>query len=158
MKFTTHHYNDDIDNNGTHLHGYISITFADLVAKLGPPTDADAYKIDYEWIIKFDDGKKTVATIYNWKNGKNYCGDGGMDVKDITEWHIGGHTIDAIKCVKKLFPNHKIETLRDTMTFLRKSLAVAIMIGFIVSSAVIYGVRTITTSSDPVSCEEFNEK
>jgi hypothetical protein len=31
-----------------------------------------------------------VATIYNWKNGKNYCGEMGEPVEKMTYWHIGG--------------------------------------------------------------------
>ena len=50
---------------------------------------SDEYKTDVNWGLEFEDG--TIATIYNWKNGKNYCGERGLPVEDITEWHIGGH-------------------------------------------------------------------
>ena len=74
---------------GTCLQGYVKTTFDNLVKAFGQPGPSDGYKSDAEWIVKFDDG--TVVTIYNWKNGKNYCGDQGLDVEDIREWNVGGH-------------------------------------------------------------------
>ena len=34
-----------------------------------------------------------VATIYNWKNGKNYLGAQGLKTEDILIWNIGGESI-----------------------------------------------------------------
>ena len=80
----------DICVNGTCLVTEIIVGYDILVSKFGPPiSTTDAYKTDAEWDIEFEDG--TVATIYNWKDGKNYCGDRGLEVEDIKEWHIGGH-------------------------------------------------------------------
>ena len=76
--------------NGTCLQGYINTSYRDLVECFGEPhCDGDGYKVDAEWMLRFEDG--TVATIYNWKDGKNYCGEDGLAVEDITEWHIGGY-------------------------------------------------------------------
>jgi hypothetical protein len=78
------------DVNMTSLQGYIQTSYADLVGCFGEPTcDGDGYKVDAEWIVTFADG--VVATIYNYKTGRNYCGEEGQDVEDITQWHIGGH-------------------------------------------------------------------
>jgi len=80
---------NDTDTNGTCLQGYLTATYEVLVSKLGDPSDGyDDYKSDAEWHLEFEDG--SVATIYNWKNGKNYCGDEGLSLEEITEWHIGG--------------------------------------------------------------------
>lgn len=77
------------NSNMTCLQGYITTTYADLVGCFGNPTcDGDGYKVDAEWIITFDDG--VVATIYNYKDGPNYCGQHGTPVENITDWHIGG--------------------------------------------------------------------
>lgn len=90
------------DVSGTSLQGYISIPFANLVEVLGEPhSDGDGYKVDAEWILKFDNG--TIATIYNYKDGPNYCGQDGTPVKDIVDWHIGGHSKMAEKMVHELF-------------------------------------------------------
>jgi hypothetical protein len=75
MNFQTH--NDiDIDPSGTCLQGYIVKYYDQLVDLLGEPTSGDGYKVDAEWLIKFDDG--TVATIYNYKDGINYRFTTGM--------------------------------------------------------------------------------
>ena len=86
--FYTH--NDiEIDINGTSLRGYLEVSYKDLVRKLGRPSNHfDDYKSDAQWLVRWDDGDK--ATIYNWKNGKNYCGSEGLNTEDITRWNVGG--------------------------------------------------------------------
>jgi hypothetical protein len=90
-----------IDNthkaNRTSLQGYLTQSFAQLVAAFGEPTCGDGYKIDASWEIEFEGG--TVATIYNWKNGPSYCGDDGPQVEQITEWNIGGFDDNAVFAV-----------------------------------------------------------
>ncbi len=94
-----------VDVNGTSLQGRIHTSFDDLADCFGEPTsDGDGYKIDVEWEIQFVDG--TVATIYNWKNGKNYCGDEGDDSTDITDWHIGAHNLKAVEQVHAAMDAH----------------------------------------------------
>ncbi len=78
----------NVHNINTGLIGEISTTYRKLVMLFGEPTFVDCEKVDVEWKIKFRDGK--IATIYNWKDGKNYRGENGLDVENITDWHIGG--------------------------------------------------------------------
>jgi len=79
----------------TWLQGRIDVEYAKLVKVFGEPiSKVDEYKSDAEWHILFEDG--ILATIYNYKDGKNYLGDKGMLVKDITEWHIGGKTHKSV--------------------------------------------------------------
>ena len=88
MKFQNGDFGQEL--NFSSLQGYINTSYADLVACFGAPEAGfDDYKCDCEWNIKFADG--VVASIYNWKNGKNYCGAAGLAVEDITDWHVGGH-------------------------------------------------------------------
>ena len=92
---------NDID--GTHLQGYIHATYYQLLEAFGKPHDnGDGYKTDVEWAFKFADG--TVATLYNWKNGKNYLGEAeGLELNDIYEWHVGGNSDKAVaKLLEKL--------------------------------------------------------
>ena len=92
---------DSNDANGTHLQGYVQVTYRELTDVFGRPhSDGDGYKVDAEWMIKFPDGE--VATIYNWKNGPNYCGDEGIPTRDITTWHIGGNKREVTKRVAEL--------------------------------------------------------
>lgn len=93
--------------NGTGLSGYIDISYADLVAKLGESTDYfDNYKSDAEWVIQFGNGR--IATIYNYKDGRNYMGAEGKDKEDIRGWHIGGKGQAVLISVSELFPGNVV--------------------------------------------------
>ena len=81
----------------TSLQGYITVPYQKLIETFGKPEEGDGYKVDAEWVIEFEDG--TIATIYNWKNGKNYCGSSGLPVSRIEEWNVGGKDKDAVKKV-----------------------------------------------------------
>ena len=89
---------------GTFLQGYIKATYEQLVKTFGEPHDPDGdnYKTDVEWAFEFADG--TIATLYNWKNGKNYLGEAeGLELNDIYEWHVGGNSDKAVaKLLEKL--------------------------------------------------------
>lgn len=90
--------------SGTCLEGEITADYSVLLSKLGPPGESfDNYKTDAEWIIEFEDG--SVATIYNWKDGKNYLGEGGLDLCDIKEWHVGGRSKEVVAWVNDLINN-----------------------------------------------------
>ena len=95
MKYQTHN-ETEVDTNMSHLQGYINADYEELVDAFGLPMryGFDDYKVDAEWHISFADG--TVASIYNWKNGRNYMGTQGMDVQDIREWHVGGYSKIAL--------------------------------------------------------------
>ena len=95
MKYKTHN-ETDIDTNMSHLQGYIKADYKELVQAFSSQLvrGFDDYKIDAEWHILFEDG--TVATIYNWKNGRNYMGEKGMDVEDMVEWNVGGFSTIAL--------------------------------------------------------------
>jgi len=85
--FTT----NNIDPTGTSLRGHLIACYTDLILKLGEPTnDFDDSKSDAAWHIRWNDG--VIATIYNWKNGKNYRGSQGLKTEDILNWNIGGLT------------------------------------------------------------------
>jgi len=75
---------------GTSLHGYVHTSYKTLRNLFGKPNlpKGQGGKIDAEWILETPYG---IASIYNYKDGKNYNGRNGTAVKDITEWHIGGH-------------------------------------------------------------------
>jgi major membrane immunogen (membrane-anchored lipoprotein) len=100
MKFTTHNQKE-INIDGTHLVGTLTANYADIKKIFGKSTENfDDYKCDAEWEIEFEDGK--VATIYNWKDGKNYCGKSGLPKSKITNWHIGGKDSSVIENLEKL--------------------------------------------------------
>ena len=92
MNFKTHN-DTTIDINGTSLQGEVTATYAELCDLFGGHHDGDGYKVDAEWYVQFADG--TIATIYNWKNGKNYCGESGQPLEQIDNWHIGGNSPQA---------------------------------------------------------------
>lgn len=99
MIIETHNTHDDIDVNMTSLQGYVTADYDVLCAMFGEPMDGDGYKVDAEWHVRFQPSN-LVASIYNWKNGRNYLGRDGQPVQSITEWNIGGHTQLAAKMVQ----------------------------------------------------------
>ena len=86
--------------NETSLKGYVEVGYDKLVELFGQPSPYDGYKTDGAWILEFSDG--LIATIYNWKNGRNYLGDRGKDIEDIFEWHIGGHKNQVVQRIKDI--------------------------------------------------------
>lgn len=85
----------------SHLVGRLNAHYADLVGVLGEPGEnSDPHKSDAEWLLGFPDG--TVATVYNYKDGRAYLGDEGKPVEEITDWHVGGHHPDALRLVIEL--------------------------------------------------------
>ena len=99
MRFEAVQNNPDYASaiNGTSLKGYVQVDYDTLETLFGQPTEGDGYKTDAEWLLVGDDG--TIASIYNWKNGRNYEGRGGYNTFDITDWHIGGHDMKAVSLV-----------------------------------------------------------
>lgn len=98
MDYITHNQRS-INIDGTHGQGTIHATYKQLVTAFGQPLAEgfDDYKSDAEWHVLFSNG--LVVTIYNWKNGRNYCGDEGTPTELITDWNIGSSSRDAIKLV-----------------------------------------------------------
>ncbi|MEO5349615.1 MAG: hypothetical protein H7836_08215 [Magnetococcus sp. YQC-3] len=97
MQFKTHN-NKDIDVNSSSLKGYIIYTYSKLVELFGKPRDCTGgYKTDAEWYIEWEDG--VVSTIYNYKTGKNYLGDEGLEVEEIMDWHVGGYNGNSYKYI-----------------------------------------------------------
>jgi len=83
---------------GTSYMGEIKIDYKKLVDTFGEFHYNDGYKIDAEWSFEFPDG--TIATIYNYKTGKNYLDDEGLETEEIKDWHIGGDNRKAVFWVK----------------------------------------------------------
>ena len=94
--------------SGTSYQGNIDISYAELVETLDEGTDYyDDYKSDAEWVIQFGSGQ--CATIYNYKDGRNYMGLEGKDKEDIRDWHIGGKSQAVLRKISELFPKHVVQ-------------------------------------------------
>lgn len=77
---------------GTSLSGYLNVSYQTLVELLGEPNaPVDGYKTDAEWHVKVKEegDAPAYATIYNYKDGKNYRGAEGLNVEHIKDWHVG---------------------------------------------------------------------
>jgi hypothetical protein len=105
MKMFLTHNDQHIDVNGTCLVGHITAHYSELVDVFGNPTEGDGYKVDAEWKIEFEDG--TVGTIYNWKNGPNYCGEHGKLPEFNTDWNVGGKGYDSWSFIDEVLINHR---------------------------------------------------
>ena len=113
MNFETHN-TTTINTDGSSLVGNVDVTYKELKSLFGAPIKRDDGKTDAQWQIKFSDG--TIASIYNWKDGKAYLGDSGLPVEQITDWHVGGFGAQALVLVqitlellREAKPKHKIE-------------------------------------------------
>lgn len=98
MKFKTHR--DNIPFVPSSRVGRVITTYKDIISTFGEPLEGDNDKTDAEWELLFEDG--TDATIYNYKDGKNYLGDEGQEVEEITDWHIGGSSIESLNRVTEV--------------------------------------------------------
>lgn len=90
-------HDNNIDICGTSLMGEIDCSYYLLKRLFGNPCNGDGYKIDAQWCLRFPCG--TIATIYNYKTGKNYNGKSGQATSRIRDWHIGGHDLKAVDLV-----------------------------------------------------------
>lgn len=99
LEYKTHN-DKHIFSGGTFVQGEIQCDYQRLVDLFGKPTGSDGYKSDAEWVIEFPDHAR--ATIYNWKNGRNYLGDAGLPVEQIGFWHVGGDAQQAHRLVSEL--------------------------------------------------------
>ena len=100
--FITHNDDDLIKIDGTSLQARLhNLTYATIIDTFGEPSDRfDNYKSDAEWIIQFDDGQ--VATLYNYKNGRNYMGPDAPSKYDITTWNVGGKSHEVVLRLRQL--------------------------------------------------------
>ena len=106
MKYKRHN-DKEICTDGTWLQGHVYCSYETLVSLFGEPSERyDDYKCDAHWDVELEDGE--VATIYNWKNGINYCGvKDGIPTEKITEWNIGGNTHKVAFAINHL-TNHSL--------------------------------------------------
>lgn len=108
MKFVTHNQSK-INVSGTHLQGHIDIEYSVLKKIFGKPQSDEGYKTDAEWYIQFEDG--TVATIYNWKNGKNYLGREGTAKTKITHWNVGGNSKEVVEKIQDILKSNLVPSI-----------------------------------------------
>jgi len=100
MNFKTHN-DKNVEIFGTSLQGYVSCDYKKIKSIFGKPVVFESgCKVDAEWGIEFENG--LVATIYNYKDGKNYNGKEGLPKTKITEWHIGGRDKSVVKLIQDL--------------------------------------------------------
>ena len=91
---------DNWTEEGTSYQDDLVISFDDIVRVFGKPNGQnDYYKIDAEWEIITPAG---IATIHNYKDGKNYLGPNGKSLNEITKWYIGGHSKKVVKYIKRV--------------------------------------------------------
>ena len=76
------------------LQGYVMAPYAAIVELLGSPNSpsTDAVRRHVEWLVRTPAGP---AWIYNWKIDLPP----GVSVEQITNWHVGGNTVDVVQCV-----------------------------------------------------------
>jgi hypothetical protein len=74
-------------------------TYKNIVKVFGKETiEGDGYKVQAEWHVVTPAG---FATIYDYKEGKQYCGKEGIPKTQVTNWHIGGATPEVVPYILK---------------------------------------------------------
>lgn len=87
---------------GSSLRGYLEAPYPEVVDRLGEPLHDDFDgKADAVWMVEFADG--TFASVYNYKDGRNYLGEEGIPTEELSHWHIGGKSERAAKLIHWLF-------------------------------------------------------
>jgi hypothetical protein len=89
----------------TCLQGYVTAKYSTLIALFGEAQVFASYKTDAEWDLMTPYGH---ATIYNYKDGKNYLGDEGLPTEEITDWHIGGANKDAVPFIQSIIEAYEL--------------------------------------------------
>ena len=118
MSYLTHN-EIFVNPTGTSLKGHIKCGYHLLVTLFGTPHKADEYKSDAGWDILFlddDDHKEIRVTIYNWKNGFNYCGANGTQTEQITDWNVGGNHNSAVNRIQEVIDTYILDCLENTIT------------------------------------------
>ena len=95
---------------GTCLQGYVSATYEELVAAFGTPLFGNGHTTQVEWVILLTDEDETryIATIYDWKCGDGYVGEGnGMPPEAITTWYIGGRKREVVRLIDRIMVETK---------------------------------------------------
>ena len=86
------------DIDFTSLMGEVECSYKQLVEVFGKETNkGDDYKSQAEWHIITPKG---IATVYDWKECKKYCGKEGISKQEVTDWHIGGNTVEVVGYIK----------------------------------------------------------
>jgi hypothetical protein len=88
--------------SGTCLQGYVTITYAELVAALGEPHMTYGDKTTAEWAFQYGDA---VFTIYDYKEDRTPTG--------VYSWHLGGFDSSILPVVQALFPNNLVRSYRS---------------------------------------------
>ena len=90
-----------IDCFGSSYIDKVNVSYQKLVETFGKESFGYSGddKVSAEWNLKFEDG--TIATIYDYKTNKKYCGKTGIHKTNNNDWHIGGCDINASILVKK---------------------------------------------------------
>lgn len=86
--------------DGASLQGYLmkGTTYEDLVKAFGEPTPGFDSKTLVEWNLLF--GRRTIVSIYDYKSGASRP-------EDITRWHVGGLSTQAVDLVLEVLAGVK---------------------------------------------------
>jgi hypothetical protein len=101
-------------SNGTCLQGHLEFDFKTLLELLGEPKGGGSDKTDLSWLIVLqdeisEDERIHIVTVYDWKIGKNYCGDDGMDVEQNNLWNVGCHSRKGFHLLNRYIKQRLVE-------------------------------------------------
>lgn len=88
--------------NGTHLQGYLEVSYKELTQAFGEPHATNDIRDDIttEWRFKIEG---EIITIYDWKEYRQR--------DDIPLWNIGGHSPKVLEILLKYFARKDIKSI-----------------------------------------------
>ena len=90
------------EGHGTGYEGELpsTVDYKLLKAVFGKPDSGSGDgKVRKSWTLSIDG---VICTIYDWKTGR-------WPLKDIDDWHIGGHSPLSVRLVKAVIAEHREE-------------------------------------------------
>lgn len=70
-----------------------------------------------DYLLEVDFGELGVVHLYDYKIGKNYLGEDGVDAPDIKEWHLATELPEAVEAFEEFLLSVLSESEKKEVSF-----------------------------------------